>query len=61
MLFGLGPNHYTPGTKMPLQKIADPKTREALIAFLKVATEDGSGSDAREGKKEIERKSSKEQ
>jgi len=61
LLFGLGPNHYTPGTKMPLQKIADPKTREALIAFLKVATEDGSGSGTPEGKEMIERKSSKEQ
>lgn len=38
LLFGLGPNHYTPGTKMPLQKIDDPKTLKALIAYLKVAT-----------------------
>lgn len=39
LLFGLGPNHYTPGTKMPIQKIGDPKTLKALIAYLKVATE----------------------
>ena len=38
-LFTLGPEHYTPGTKMPLQKIADTEKREALIAFLAVATE----------------------
>lgn len=41
LLFGLGPNHYTPGTKMPLQKIGDKKTLKALIAYLKVATEGG--------------------
>ncbi len=50
LLFGLGTNHYLPGTKMPVQKIADPKTREALIAYLKVATEGESGSDAPQGK-----------
>jgi cytochrome c len=49
LLFGLGPNHYLPGTKMPLQRIADPKKREALIAYLKGATEDGGGTDARKG------------
>jgi cytochrome c len=48
LLFGLGPNHYTPGTKMPLQKIADQKTLKALIAYLKVATE-GGDPDAQEG------------
>lgn len=37
-LFSLGPEHYTPGTKMPLQRIADPKKRDALIAYLKQAT-----------------------
>ena len=42
LLFGLGPDHYTPGTKMPLQKIEDPEMLKALIAYLKVATE---GSD----------------
>jgi len=39
-LFELGPEHYTPGSKMPLQKITDKETREALIAFLKSATTD---------------------
>ncbi|MDH3582185.1 MAG: cytochrome C, partial [Hyphomicrobiales bacterium] len=45
-LFGLGPDHYTPGTKMPLQKISDPEKRKALIAYLKVATSDETGSDS---------------
>jgi len=63
LLFGLGPNHYTPGTKMPLQKIADPKTRKALIAYLKIATEDGSSSNANKGKNDgkTENKRSREQ
>lgn len=37
-LFELGPDHYTPGSKMPLQKITDAATRQQLIAFLKHAT-----------------------
>lgn len=45
-LFGLGPDHYTPGTKMPLQKISDPEKRKALIAYLKVATSGETGSDS---------------
>jgi len=56
LLFGLGPNHYLPGTKMPLQRIADPKKREALIAYLKVATEGISGSEAPRGEVENETK-----
>ena len=51
LLFDLGPNHYLPGTKMPLQRIADPKKREALIAYLKVATEGGGGAGARKANK----------
>lgn len=39
-LFTLGPEHYTPGTKMPLQKITDKKKIDALIAYLKVASDD---------------------
>lgn len=39
-LFTLGPEHYTPGTKMPLQRITDPKKINALIAYLEVASED---------------------
>jgi len=35
----LGPEVFTPGSKMPLQKMADPAQRDALIAFLKLATE----------------------
>lgn len=42
-LFALGPQHLTPGTKMPLQKMTDAKEREALIAFLKSATEGADG------------------
>lgn len=40
-LFEQGPEHFTPGSKMPLQKMTDPEQRAALIAFLKVATEPG--------------------
>ncbi len=42
-LFELGPEVFTPGSKMPLQKMTDSAQREALIAFLKVATEEGAG------------------
>lgn len=37
-LFELGPHEFTPGSKMPLQKITDTKKRNALIAYLKEAT-----------------------
>ncbi|MEO0729309.1 MAG: c-type cytochrome, partial [Pseudomonadota bacterium] len=37
-LFELGPDKFTPGSKMPLQKMTNPKQRAALIAFLKQAT-----------------------
>lgn len=40
-LFAEGPENYVPGTKMPLQKMGNPKERKALIAFLKHATETG--------------------
>jgi cytochrome c len=33
-LFEMGPAHYTPGTKMPEQKIGKEKDREALVDFL---------------------------
>ncbi len=48
-LFELGPDRVTPGSKMPLQKMTDPKARKALIAFLEVATQTdaGPGSDER--------------
>ena len=38
-LFRLGPHDYTPGSKMPLQQIAEKEKRDALIEFLKAATE----------------------
>ena len=37
-LFEIGPNAYTPGTKMPEQTIGDPDDRAALIRFLERAT-----------------------
>ena len=37
-LFEIGPENFTPGSKMPLQKMTNDKERDALIAFLKVAT-----------------------
>ena len=33
-LFELGPNAYTPGTKMPEQRIGSPEDRKALTDFL---------------------------
>ncbi|MEM1044860.1 MAG: c-type cytochrome [Pseudomonadota bacterium] len=38
-LFDLGPHEYTPGSKMPLQRIRDPERRSALIAYLKRVTD----------------------
>jgi cytochrome c len=37
-LFELGPDEFTPGSKMPLQKMTDRAQRDALIAYLEVAT-----------------------
>ncbi len=34
-LFDLGPEHYVPGTKMPMQRITSPQDREDLIEFLR--------------------------
>ncbi len=34
-LFDLGPDHYVPGSKMPMQRIASPQDRNDLIEFLK--------------------------
>ncbi|MCH9808314.1 MAG: c-type cytochrome [Alphaproteobacteria bacterium] len=34
-LFELGPENFTPGSKMPLQKMTDKAQRDALVAFLK--------------------------
>lgn len=37
-LFEIGPAAYTPGTKMPEQRIVSPDDREALVRFLEKAT-----------------------
>jgi cytochrome c len=37
-LFEIGPTAYTPGTKMPEQRIGSPADREALVTFLERAT-----------------------
>ena len=39
-LFELGPEVFTPGSKMPLQRMTDAKQREALIAFIMAASAD---------------------
>ena len=39
-LFEVGPMTYTPGTKMPDQKIGAPEDREALVRFLEKATKE---------------------
>ncbi len=38
-LFAIGPQHVTPGSKMPLQKISEKNKRQALIRFLKANTQ----------------------
>jgi len=37
-LFEIGPAAYTPGTKMPEQRISRAEDREALVNFLERAT-----------------------
>jgi cytochrome c len=37
-LFDIGPDHFVPGSKMPMQRITNPADREDLIAFLRDAT-----------------------
>lgn len=37
-LFEIGPANYTPGTKMPEQRIGAPEDRDALVKFLEKAT-----------------------
>jgi cytochrome c len=37
-LFEVGPMKYTPGTKMPEQRITSPEDRKALVDFLEKAT-----------------------
>jgi cytochrome c len=38
-LFELGPHRFTPGTKMPEQRIGDAEDRAALIRFLRSSTD----------------------
>ncbi len=38
-LFDIGPDHFIPGSKMPMQRITAQRDRDDLIAFLKKATE----------------------
>lgn len=37
-LFDLGPDHYVPGTKMPMQRIVKQKDRDDLIDYLRAQT-----------------------
>ncbi|MEO1138516.1 MAG: c-type cytochrome [Pseudomonadota bacterium] len=37
-LFDLGPDHYIPGSKMPMQRITAPEDRQDLIEFLRFAS-----------------------
>ncbi|MBO9412795.1 MULTISPECIES: c-type cytochrome [unclassified Ruegeria] len=37
-LFDEGPDHYIPGSKMPMQRITQPSDRDDLVAFLRRAT-----------------------
>jgi cytochrome c len=48
-LFELGPEIYTPGSKMPLQRMTDANQREALVAYLKEASESAGGTDHGDG------------
>lgn len=40
-LFDIGPDHYIPGSKMPMQRIAKQQDRDDLIEFLRIATSEG--------------------
>ncbi|MDX1744138.1 MAG: c-type cytochrome [Ruegeria sp.] len=46
-LFDEGPDHYIPGSKMPMQRITQPQDRDDLVAFLRRATapENATGGD----------------
>jgi cytochrome c len=39
-LFDEGPDHYIPGSKMPMQRITNATDRDDLIAFLRQATQE---------------------
>jgi len=51
-LFDKGPDHVTPGSKMPLQVIADEEKLKALVAFLKEATRPDAGEDLKQESKQ---------
>ncbi|SDC94973.1 c-type cytochrome [Ruegeria marina] len=38
LLFDLGPDHYIPGSKMPMQRITGAQDRTGLISHLRPAT-----------------------
>lgn len=40
-LFDIGPDHYIPGTKMPMQRIVEQSDRDDLIAYLRDVTAKG--------------------
>lgn len=52
-LFDEGPDKITPGSKMPLQRLRSHEERDALIAYLKRATETGEPIVGREGKRSL--------
>ena len=47
-LFDIGPDHYTPGSKMPMQRIVKREDRRDLIDYLRTATD---GDDPQPGEK----------
>jgi cytochrome c len=44
-LFAEGPDHYIPGSKMPMQRITDPRDRQDLIGFLRRAASEKEGKE----------------
>ncbi len=48
-LFAAGPEHFVPGSKMPLQKMSKQPERLALIEFLKRATQTAPGTSSKSG------------
>lgn len=47
-LFDLGPDHYTPGSKMPMQRIVRTEDRADLIAYLKDVTGDAPAQETKQ-------------
>lgn len=43
-LFDLGPDHYIPGSKMPMQRIVQQQDRDDLIEYLRIATAQEGGA-----------------